>query len=246
MIGNTNGLLKTKAKVVSFNQLVPDNKINYTATQNYPQITTDTTTLNHKYYIKGESTGATDTMLMVDGGGSDVTIATFTNNKIDTIFTATRTGATFYNYSVSGTSTFSKQNIIDLTAMGLDTLTLDQCKALFNADYYPYTTGTDMQLIYDNTNPIALCELPLRDRSGGSLLQGSCSQPFVLRNRLGRLHFQQDQNCKGSERKHTGCPCIRIERGNRNDRSACGRQRGGMTIQKALPQGRLFRMSTFR
>ena len=56
---------------------------------------------------------------------------------------------------------FENVIVVDLSAMGLELLTLEQCQALFNADYYPYTSGTKMQYIKDGNGPLVLVDLPM-------------------------------------------------------------------------------------
>lgn len=152
-----------QTKVVSFNQLVANE---YTKSYTYPErsalkISGNTTGgANHKYYIRNIS------------ANNDVYVLTMvdtSNNRTDTQYSASIDEIkTFSNvkqfeiYSTTSTLTLSDFIIEDLTAQfgaGQEP-TLEQCQALFNAKSYNYTSGKDMQLIYDGEKPIALVEIP--------------------------------------------------------------------------------------
>jgi len=151
-----------QAKVVNFNQLVTNEYIKYNGISGNVFFATNLT-VGHKYYMRIDITyNAT-----ANQNGIFCTNTAFTN--YDRLFLVASTGrlettftANYTNYATRCNDAMNWENnvCIDLTAMGLDNLTLAQCQALFNADYYNYTSGNDMQLIYDGEKPIALVDIP--------------------------------------------------------------------------------------
>ena len=168
--GTTNALVIASSKLVEFNQLIKNN----VATNVSSGITRTTT--ESTYTISGTATAddyiwasIVDTLdsthkyyFSCDNNAISMRIQNFSNDFSTPILV---TGVTNFLYAINFTSgqTYNitiKPILIDLTAMGLDDLTLAECQALFNAPYYAYTSGTNMQLIYDGVKPIALCDVP--------------------------------------------------------------------------------------
>lgn len=157
------------AEEVKFNQLVPNDKQQAIMASN-----TSTVIFNYssnagdKLFVKMAYTlnGGDFVLNCKYNDDSTETIITGASqaNSYATIFTATKPIVNFYYYSNTANQEYSDFNIINLTEIfdaGQEP-DLTTCQALFNTTY-PYTSGTDMQLIKD-TNPIALVELPLQPK----------------------------------------------------------------------------------
>ena len=100
----------------------------------------------HKYLLIGTVKTTGQTYISISGVGGIL----FTENSFNTksnIFTwasATQTWAVMIRNWDANSATFEAKNVMcfDLTAMGLDSLTVDQFKSLFPLNYYAYNSGS--------------------------------------------------------------------------------------------------------
>ena len=155
-----------QTKVVSFNQLVKDEYINATLEVNKAITFADNLTVGHKYYYKINVTqmgNSANAVYFGSSGGNYSQLVCYIQANTPMVFEDIVTPNYTYMNTYTNSAMTCKVKLIDLTAMGLDNLTLDECKKLFNAPYYVYTSGTDMQLLSDFNGALALVELPAQE-----------------------------------------------------------------------------------
>lgn len=95
---------------------------------------------NHKYYLFNDNNNG-DFRLYLTGGVTqefNTIYSPYSNISITQLFVVSPS-----NVELNKNIHF---NIIDLTLMGIDNYTLEQCQNLFTSDYYSYTTGTPVNL----------------------------------------------------------------------------------------------------
>lgn len=127
--------------IVNFNQYIQNDKINgtYNAGQYYSNVLPV-----GKYYINIESSDTADILLVYSGGG--YYRLQVRNGSYSNIFTINnQISAIQFDNNITYTN-FNAINLTQMFGSDNDNLTLEQCKELFSADYYNYTTGTQMPL----------------------------------------------------------------------------------------------------
>lgn len=138
-------ILNNSSAIVNFNQIIPNEYINHTFSYVGLNTISNTTIIgSHKYYIKlkNNSSETFDLLFGDDWSNFRIALSVNANSESDNIFTYGQDLNGIACYPNEANTKIENLNIIDLTKMfGSNEPNINQCRDLFTADYYNYTTG---------------------------------------------------------------------------------------------------------
>ena len=132
--------------VLNFNQVIANDRINFTCDRQWTMVSNIVTIAGHKYYTKCDFIADSETRLCINGVGYTALYSN-SNTHVDNIYTAT-IEAQWWIYSVNSNTQIKNLNIIDLTYMfGVDNEpNIERCRELFAVDYYDFTSFSPITL----------------------------------------------------------------------------------------------------